>query len=654
MRFCGVVARAILAAALIGSATTAVAVAATPAPSWRPQAPTYGMGEHLDQPVTASDGTVLRANVYYPTSAGHAARGPFPVLLQQTPYGKSNIAGASALANNDVPYLVDRGYIVVLSDVRGTGDSGGTFGLFDPVQATDGATVARWAARLPDADGRVGLFGESYMGINQFLTVGALPTKGSPVKAIFPIIAANDLYRDTVSQGGLVDMEFSAFYLPLLIGLDAVNPLANPSSDLTGVELSHAASIGTFDTPLVTNVETGGDQAYDGAYYAARSPIGVLPKIVAEHLPTFLVGGWNDLFQHGELLNYSGLQNLAAGRPVTAPMTATQRIDPRYQLMMGPWQHVTTGMGADLTKVELEWFDTWLLGENTPLRHTQTPMHLYQLQSGTWFDTSRWPVAQATPTKLFFGSGRSASGALSDNDGTLTAAKPAAGSAADPVVFTGLSSACDIQTDQWGAGLLALAADEAGVSWPCDHDDVTLGAGPGALTYTTAPFTAPEVLAGPIDATVYATATTTDTELVATVEEVSPSGRSQPLTSGALLGSLRAEDAADSWMSADGAPLLPYHPYTKASQRAVVPGAVTRYDIDVFPTFAEIPTGWRLRVTITTSDTPHLIPTLAQLPHLVGGVYEVQRNAAAASFVNVDLMPVSTFTTPCGAVCAAS
>jgi predicted acyl esterase len=161
------------------------------------------------------------------------------------------------------------------------------------------------------------------------------------------------------------------------------------------------------------------------------------------------------------------------------------------------------------------------------------------------------------------------------------------------------------------------------------------------------------VLGGPIDATVYATSTTTNTELVATVEEVSPTGQSVPLTSGALLGSLRAETAGNSWIGGDGQALLPYHPYTKASAQPVVPGAVTRYDIEVFPTFAQVPAGWRIRVTVSTSDTPHLVPTLARLPGLVGGVYQVQRNAGAASFVNLPLAPASAFPTPCTEACPA-
>ena len=211
-----------------GSAAAADTAQEADAGSWTPQPATYGTGSLRDLPVTMADGTVLRADVYFPTTAGTgtAANGLFPVLLQQTPYGKAFIVDASAIANTNVEYLVDRGYIVVIADVRGTGDSGGSFDLFDPVQSTDGATLARWAAHLPQSNGEVGLFGESYMGINQFQTVEAAGA-GSPIKAMFPIISGNDLYADTVTQGGIPDTEFAATYVALLSGLNLANP---PSS----------------------------------------------------------------------------------------------------------------------------------------------------------------------------------------------------------------------------------------------------------------------------------------------------------------------------------------------------------------------------------------------------------------------------------------
>jgi hypothetical protein len=636
--------------------------------SWSPQPAVYGVGTEVDQPITASDGTVLRANVYYPTASNKAAApGPFPVLLQQTPYGKAFIAAGGALAGTDTNYLVQRGYIVVISDVRGTGDSGGNFDLFDPVQSTDGVTVAKWAAALPHSDGKVGLFGESYMGIDQFQTVGAAG-KNSPIKAMFPIISGNDLYPDTVTQGGVVDTEFSLFYVTLLSGLDLANPVLQPLTEaaetgnwsvlaaglanLTPGELARAPQLVGF-LQLILHAETGqGSGAFDDAYWVARSPAHDLPAVVADQIPAFLVGGWNDLFQAGEPMNYVGLQNLFDGRPQTAAMLPHQPVTPRYQLLMGPWQHITTGRGVNMAAIELEWFDTWLLGERTPVGDTITPLHMQELNSTSWWDWAQWPVPNATVTPLYFGGGKSGSDSVSTNDGTLSSTAPTGSTGSDLVTYSGVSSPCDVQSDQWGAGLLSEFAGPGG--FPCDNNDVTLGAGPGALTYTTAPFSQPEVISGPIDATVYLKATTTDTELAATVETVSPDGTSRPLTSGALIGSQRALDPTQTWTAADGIPLMPVHPLTVDSQKAVVPGQLTREDIQVFPTFAEIPAGWRLRVTLTTSETPHLFATAAQLPHLLGGIYQVQRNAVAASVLNVPLGPVPNFWVPCGALCSAA
>jgi putative CocE/NonD family hydrolase len=642
-------------------------------PTWTPQPAAYTTGSLRDLAVTMADGTVLRADVYFPVTPGTStpAPGPFPVLLQQTPYGKEFIVYASALANTNVEYLVDRGYIVVVADVRGTGDSGGSFDLFDPVQSSDGATLATWAAALPDANGEVGLFGESYMGVNQFQTVAAAGPH-SPIKAMFPMIAGNDLYADTVTQGGIPDAEFDATYLALLSGLDLTNPALQPLaaalqsrdpstlqrglSDLPATVVQHSPQLVSF-LKLALAVETGqGTGAFDDASWAARSPAHDLPAVVADHIPAFLVGGWNDLFEAGEPLNYVELQNLADGRPQDAAMAPDQTVTPRYQLLMGPWQHVTTGTGVNISALELEWFDTWLLGEHTPLATTTTPLHVDIQNSGTsagdWVDAAQWPLPEATPTAYYFAPGRSGSDPLSRNDGDLSTTAPDAAGGSDTIAWTGASSPCDIQTDQWGAGALALGFQSLHTNDPCDLDDTTLGTGPQGLTYTTDPFTYPVVVAGPIDATVYTTTLTTDTELAATVEAVSPSGDSVPLSSGALLGSLRADDPARTWTAHNGLPLLPVHPLTAASQKPIVPGALVRQDIAVYPTMTEIPAGWRLRVTLTTADTPHLVPGVAQAARLAGGFYQVQRNQGAASVLDVPVEPLSDFTVACGSLCS--
>ena len=193
-----------------------------------------------------------------------------------------------------------------------------------------------------------------------------------------------------------------------------------------------------------------------------------------------------------------------------------------------------------------------------------------------------------------------------------------------------MGNPCGRPIDQWAMGGISIPAHSAGLMAPCADDDRLTGAAPWALTYTTAPLAHAETVAGPITATVYASATTSETELVAELEDVTPSGASYPLTEGALLGSLRAIDRGRSW-TAGGMTVLPYHLYTRASARPVTPGALTEYQIQILPTLATIASGDRLRLTVATVDTPHLVPLPAQLAKLTGGLYTLGRSAAGPS-----------------------
>ncbi len=608
---------------------------------WVPEKPVYGISEDKNVGVTMPDGTVLRANVYRPTDprTGRPAAGRFPVIMVQTPYGKDTVGltsgqtgGAEAGSETgEVPYLIERGYIDVVADVRGTGDSGGTFGLLDPIQGEDGATLVRWAARLPGSDGRVGLYGPSYMGLNQFMTAANLG-RHSPLRALFPIVAGNDTYRDIVFDGGLLDAEFDAAAIGTIFGpLEEVNPVAESTSpsDLLSIELQHAGGLTSYNATQAASIGLGGDEAYDGGYWQARAPLNMLAHVVADKVPAYMVGGWFDLYQRGGILNYTGLQNLYDHRPADAPMTPRQPVTGRYQLLYGPWYHLTAGSGYDIYALQLAWFDRWLKNEPTGIDRTRTPLHLYELQANRWMDAARWPLPQARPTTFYLG------------HGTLSPQRPSGALGSDTTFYSGAGNPCSRSLEQWGAGAGALAFEDGGLPPdPCTNDDRAYEASPGALTYTTAPMTSPTLLSGPIDATIYATSTRPDVELVATLEDVLPSGQAVPLTSGALLGSFRALDPQRSW-APGGHLILPYHPYTQASVSPVPVGKVVRYDIEVFPTTAMLAAGHRLRLTLTTADIPHLLASPAQVTQLVGGLYEIERNANDASFLEA---PLSTST----------
>ena len=633
--------------------------AAAPAtPAWSPEAPRYGVGQDHHVPVVMSDGTVLRANVYYPTdpASGRRAKGPFPVIMVYTPYGKDTVAATSgqeggpeaATQAGPMPYFVKRGYIDVVAEVRGTGDSGGTFNLLDPIEGKDGAELVDWASKLPEANGRVGMYGPSYMGIDQYMTAAA-SEPGSPLKALFPIVAGNDTYREVAFMGGIPDGEFdAAVLLTIFGGLEELNPIAESPptdlGDLIKVEAAHAPSLLSYNATQLLNIETGGDQAYDENYWQIRAPRTMLRKVIANRIPAFMVDGWDDLYQRGAPMNYAGLQNLYAGRPLDAPMSPGRRPTGRYQLLEGPWYHLDAGTGVDIYRIELAWFDRWLRDAPTGIDRTTTPLHVYDVTAHRWVDSADYPFAEARPQTLYLAGGPSGSGAPSSNDGRLSPAAPGAGTASDTLAFTAATSPCARDLGQWSMGAGELVQEEGKLPpSPCDTDDRTLQAGPGALTYTTDPLAKDTVLAGPIDATIYATSTRPEVELVAHVEDVAPDGTSLPLTNGALLGTFRGLDGNLSWLDASGRPMQPYHPYTRISVEPVKEGSLERYDIEVFPTFAQIKAGHRLRLTLTSSDTPHLLPTAGQATMLAGGVYAVRRDAGAPSFLEIQTASPAAF-----------
>ncbi len=599
---------ALCAAFVCALALPAAAAADGP---WHAEPATYGVSQPVQQMVTMSDGVRLAVDVYRPTLSGGAnAPGRFPVIMSETPYGKRSAVTTMSMGqgmggDGYYPYLVQRGYIDVVADVRGAGSSDGDFSLFGPREREDGVELARWAASLAGSTGNVGLAGSSYVGLNQIFTA-ALGGPHSPVKAIIPSTVGNDLYRDLVFGGGISNVEFAGVWEGLrasMVTAPPDEPQQNPQA-LVNHPASRAATLASFDAQLYAEVDTGGPRAFDNDFWTQRAPSQYLDRIVRNGIPALLVSGWHDVYQRGAVLDYAGFQNAfsrlhggpgvsAAGSP---PMTPRIQATPRYQAVIGPWFHNPATMGLTFQQLQLAWFDRWLKGIDDGIDRTATPLHVFELGANRWIDASRWPVARTTAHTFSLGSG--------------TAALP----------WSDARSPCNAGTDQWSTGLPAYAIAEAGGSGdPCADNDATTRA--GAVTYTSPPFTSATTIAGPIDVSVSLTSTSTDAELVANVEVVHPDGSSQPISSGALLGSLRTVDARLSWFD-DGRMVLPWHPYTSASASDLVAGQAARFDIEVYPTVARVAPGDSLRVELTSGDTA-LQPSPVQVARLAGGVYSI-------------------------------
>ncbi|MET0627615.1 MAG: CocE/NonD family hydrolase [Acidimicrobiia bacterium] len=616
------------------------------AAEWTPGPAVYGIGTATNLEVAMDDGVILRVDVKYPLDAatGLPATGPFPVLLTQTPYGK-NSPILPLLAGDIEGYLVPRGYIAVIADVRGRGGSEGEFELWSDREALDGVALANWAAALPNSNGKVGLYGGSYMGITQLRT-SAIAGPNSPIKASVPEVAINDVARDGL-YGGMPNGGFGLLYAGLFLGtgVTAVPDylgLTDPV-DLAQRTLEALGGSAAFGGGMLFDFVTGGPLAFAGPEWDAKSPVKNIEQIAANNVPTFLIGGWYDVMGKGPLMNFTGLQNASVGRDKRAPMLAGQVPDGRFQVLVGPWTHA--GVDKNVAdQVRLRWFDHYLKGVDNGVEQTDTPVHLNLLGTDRWVDASRWPLSETTSTVYHLAPGPAGGSAFSLNDGKLTTTAPRGLFGQDTMAWTGVSSPCSVQLKVQTAGLLNFTGVPLdGACGPEAPETTELG----SLTYTTDPFTAPKVIAGPMDLTLYASSTTLNAEFIVNVERIRTDGSVESVTAGALLGSQRALDETNSWRDASGRIIQPFHPFTQQSQAALIPGAVNKFEIGIWPTAMELQAGERLRITLRSSDIPFALPGINLIPGLVGGIYNIQRNGIYPSSLVVPTADPAAFNHDC-------
>jgi predicted acyl esterase len=588
-----------------------------------------------------SDGVVLNAVVRRPDAPGR-----FPVIVTITPYN-----GTNSVINVNDDYLVQRGYVQVVVDVRGTGQSQGTWDDLGPREQRDGYEMVEWAAARSWSNGKVGMWGASYMAISQLFTAAQHPPH---LKVIFPIVPMGDSYRDMVFPGG----QNNTGFIPLWLALVSGGALTPPDYALDGDAADLARALGELEQHALNmpgaaaNFELqsmAGDTAFDGPFWKTTSPLEVADRI---RVPTFIVGGEHDIFQRGEPLLYERLKS---------------HVDTR--LLIGPWTHTEGSSGAglpadgvpSLASISLRWFDQFLKGMHTNVaaipRVTQ-----YVLGAKRWEIRSDWPDPGLEPSRLYLRAGNtlsSAPPAPTDSACSTTApalptlpipplpsippvatacdaAAPLAGAnTADTFVQNPVSGVCTQSTSQWSAGLLSAV--------PCTTDN-RLDEATSGVSYTTPPLTQDLRFDGPVFADVWLKTTAHDAVVTVRVTDVAPDGSSTEITDGWLAGSFRAVDTSRSRYVGDQL-LQPWHPFTKDSVLPVTPGQPLELPIEIFPTDTVIPAGHQLRLYVGPNDFPHAVPPVSQLAGSLAGVVQVLHDPTHASYL--ELPTAGSCASPC-------
>jgi putative CocE/NonD family hydrolase len=511
--------------------------------------------------VTMRDGVKLKADIYRPS-----AEGRFPVLLQRTPYNK----------DNDVDFgfkAAGQGYVVIVEDVRGRYASEGEWYTFKN-EPNDGYDTIEWAAALPFSNGKVGMFGGSYVGATQMLAAIAHPPH---LAGICPIVTASNYHENWTYTGGAFAQWFDEDWTSGL-AQNTYERLVGAQDDPVG---------GIWKLPLtdypILNMENRPELAWNGSvapyfldwlahptyddYWKAISIEEHYPDI---KVPALHMAAWYDLFLGGSLRNYEGVkahggtEEARRGQQLMVVVGGHAGNGPRIgDVDFGPASHV------DEDEVTLHWYDYLFKGAHNEF--AGKPVKIFVMGTNQWRDEDEWPLARAKSAKYFLHSGGKAN-SLRGN-GSLSTAAPAKETPdqyvydpASPAPTVGGPLCCEPQ--RWEPG----PRDQRPVE---GRDDV--------LVYSTAPLTEDMEVTGPVSLELYVKSSAVDTDFTGKLVDVWPNGFAQNLTEGILRARYRDSRETATLMN---------------------PGQIYKITVDLWATSNVFKKGHILRLEVSSSNFP--------------------------------------------------
>jgi putative CocE/NonD family hydrolase len=509
-----------------------------------------------DVPAKMRDGVTLKADIYRPK-----ADGKYPVLLQRTPYDKNNTRsfGMKAAA---------RGYVVVVQDVRGRFASEGEWYTFVH-EAQDGYDTVEWAAALPQSNGKVGMFGGSYVGATQMLAAMSSPPH---LAGIAPVVTASNYHENWTYQGGAFEQWFDQSWTSGL----AQNTLARsaakdsnallwdntlPLSNYPVLALPDPKAIATYYRDWLAHPN------YDDYWKA----ISIEEHYAQIQVPVLNIAAWYDIFLGGSLRNYTLLKTRGGSEAARNGQHLLVEIGGHAG---GGRKIGEVDFGAaainDGSEAVLKWYDYLLKGEQNEFAG-KNHVRIFVMGKNEWRDEEDWPLARAKNTKYYLHSAGQANG--SGGNGQLSVKAPAV-ERKDSYVYDPANPVPTIGGP--------LCCDSAHLA-PGPRDQRTLEERKDVLIYTSPAFAQDTEVTGPVSLELYASTSAKDTDFTAKLVDVWPNGFAQNLTEGILR--LRYRDSRE-------------HP------DPVKPGEVYHLSVDLWATSNVFLAGHKLRLEVSSSNFP--------------------------------------------------
>jgi len=293
------------------------------------------------------DGVRLNATIYRP----HEQKDPLPVIFTLTPYiGDTYLERAT--------YFSQSGYVYALVDVRGRGNSEGSFEPFAN-EGRDGYDVVEWLAKQPWCNGKVAMWGGSYAGFDQWSTLKEFPPH---LSTIVPAAAAHPAVDFPFDHG--VFTSYIIQWLTYTSGVTGnVNTFGNSDywkSKFTDLYLKHLPfqELDRVVGNTTTVFHKWLDHPTADAYWNAMAPTAEDYKKIT--IPILTITGHYDGDQTGAMTYYR--RHMQYG---------SESAKARHYLIVGPWDHAGTRtprrevgglMFADTSLVDLnrlhkQWYD---------------------------------------------------------------------------------------------------------------------------------------------------------------------------------------------------------------------------------------------------------------------------------------------------------
>ncbi|GAC1515176.1 MAG: CocE/NonD family hydrolase [Chloroflexota bacterium] len=511
------------------------------------------------------DGTVLRADIYRPATGG-----PFPTILMRLPYDKTL---AQDITYRHPSWYARHGYLVIVQDVRGRGRSDGDFYPFAH-ESDDGFESVEWAAALPQSNGRVGMYGFSYVGATQLQAALRRPPG---LRAICPALTASQFYDGWTYNAGAFALSFNASWA-INLARDGARRARDEAQTIELTKAFLAAPDGYGHVPLETypplaTTEFGAfffdwlaHPTYDD-YWRRWS----IDKDYARiDIPALHIGGWYDIFLNGTVKNFVGLRRAAASRKARESQ----------KLLVGPWYHLpwTSLTGANdfgpaarniVNDWQLRWFDQFLKEEDTGV--LAAPVTVFLMGENRWIDLQAWPPPGTRFADYYLHSDGDANSI--NGHGTLSVESP---SRESPDVYTYDPLAPTPSVGGRSCCFPAIAPMGPANQAPVETFN-------SVLVYTSRSLERPLTVIGPVTATLFAATTAADTDFTVKLCDVDPAGVSTNIQGGIMRARFRE---------------------SLSTPTAIVPGEVYEYTVELGPTAYTFQPGHQIRVQVSSSDFP--------------------------------------------------